>query len=271
MSGKTRHTAFSPELGSDTDDDPMTQSSVHKSPIPDHLWAGHEDAFDFAAFTAEFGGTTTLRMRAGAIVYRQGEPPTSLFYLQQGHIRINVVSPHGKEAIMAILADDTVFGETCLLGESARPASATCHTDCILIRVEKANATAALLCSVSFGEFLVARSLRRVARLRRRLISQLFDSSEQRLARILLTLANYGQGGWQGRTIDKVDQEDLAQMVGTTRARVSHFMNKFRRLGHIDYDGRLVVYRSLANIIAHDGSTAGFGNSEDATAETDVF
>lgn len=176
----------------------MTQSSVQKSPVLDHLWGGQKDAFDFTAFTAEFGGTTTLRMRAGTIVYQQGEPATGLFYLQEGRIRINVVSPHGKEAIMAILADDTVFGETCLLGEPTRPASATCLTDCVLIRVEKPSAMAALRSSVSFAEFLLARSLRRVARLRRRLISQLFDSSEQRLARILLTLANYGQGGLAG-------------------------------------------------------------------------
>lgn len=249
----------------------MTQSDVQQLPMADHLWSGHEDAFDFAAFTAEFGGTATLRMRAGTIVYRQGEPATSLFYLQEGRVCIHLVSSRGKEAIMAILAEDTVFGETCLLGESLRRATATCLTDCVLIRVDRPNARAALRSSVSFGEFLLARSLRRVCRLRARLTSQLFDSSEQRLARILLALANYGRGSWQEGTIDKLDQEDLAQMVGTTRARISHFMNKFRRLGHIHYDDRVVVYPSLAGFIEREGRVAGFENSEDATAAIDVF
>jgi len=230
-----------------------------------------QETFDFAAFAAEFGGTTTVKMRTGAIVYRQGEPATDVFYVQEGRIRINVVSSAGKEAIMAILGNDTILGETCLLGEAMRVATATCVADCLLVRVEKSNAIRALHSSPSFAEFLLTRSLRRVGRLRGRLISQLFDNSEQRLARILLTLANYGQGSRKETTIDKLDQEDLAQMVGTTRARISHFMNKFRRLGYIDYNDRVVVYPALAAIVAHDGSTSGFGNSEDAAAAIGVF
>jgi len=230
----------------------MTHSSAHKPPVANHAWSDHDDAFDFAAFASEFGGTTTLRMRTGAIVYRQGEPAASLFYLRQGRIRINVVSHRGKEAIMAILGDDTVFGETCLLGEPARVATATCLADCDVVRIEKSHAIGALQSSAGFAEFLLVGSLRRVGRLRGQLISQLFDSSEQRLARILLTLANYGRGDWKETTIDKLDQEDLAQMVGTTRARVSLFMNKFRRLGYIDYNGVIAVYRSLANVLSKD-------------------
>lgn len=250
---------------------PIVPVSATKSTLPADDPPNLRGTFDFAAFAAEFGGTTTVRMTAGAIVYRQGEPAANLFYLQEGRIRISVVSPTGKEAIMAILGDDTVFGETCLLGERTRVATAICVVDCLLVRVEEPSAARALHNSPSFAAFLLARSLRRVGRLRARLISQLFDSSEQRLARILLTLANYGRGGLQETAIDKLDQEDLAQMVGTTRARISHFMNKFRRLGHIHYNDRIVVYPSLRNIVAHDDSTSRFGNSEDAAAAIDAF
>ncbi|HEX3939347.1 MAG TPA: Crp/Fnr family transcriptional regulator [Xanthobacteraceae bacterium] len=231
----------------------MTRSDAENLPVAEHpLNSGA--AFDFAAFAAEFGGTSVVRIKAGTAVYRQGEPAPSLFYLRQGRIRINVVSPEGKEAIMAILGDDAIFGETCLLGEATRAARATCLTDCVIVRIEKPSAMAALASSFGFAEFLLVRSLRRVARLRGQLISQLFDSSEQRLARILLTLANYGRGGWQETTIDKVDQEDLAQMVGTTRARISGFMNKFRRLGYIDYNGKIAVYRSLSKVLLNEAS-----------------
>jgi CRP-like cAMP-binding protein len=231
----------------------MTRSNAENPPVAEDL-SDSGVAFDFAAFAAEFGGTSVVRTKAGTTVYRQGEPAPSLFYLRQGRIRINVVSPEGKEAIMAILGDDAIFGETCLLGEATRAARATCLTDCVLVRIEKPNALAALRSKSGFAEFLLVRSLRRVGRLRGQLISQLFDSSEQRLARILLTLANYGRGDWRETTIDKVDQEDLAQMVGTTRARISGFMNKFRRLGYIDYDGDITVYRSLSKVLLDDAS-----------------
>lgn len=210
--------------------------------------------FDFAALSAEFGGMSTLRIKAGTAVYCQGEPAPSLFYLQQGRIRINTVSSEGKEAIMAILCDDAVFGETCLLDEPARVASATCLTDCVIVRIEKPSAMAALGGNSGFAEFLLVRSLHRVVRLRGQLVSQLFDSSEQRLARILLTLANYGQGDLKETTINDLGQEDLAQMVGTTRARISGFMNKFRRLGYIDYNGDIAVYRSLSKVLLDDAS-----------------
>ena len=163
-----------------------------------------------------------------------------------------MISYEWRKAIMAMLGADTVFGETCLLGEPLRVATATCLVASDIVRIEKPHAVRALQSDPGFAEFVLTRSLRRVGRLRGQLISQLFDSSEQRLARILLTLANYGRGDWQETTIDKLDQEDLAQMVGTTRARVSLFMNKFRRLGYIDYNGVIAVYRSLANVLSND-------------------
>lgn len=226
----------------------MTQSRPSKLPLAN----GPHETFDFASFEEEFGGTTFFKMKAGFIVYRQGEPAEDLFYLQRGRIRINVVSHRGKEAIMAMLGDATVFGETCLLGESVRMATATCLDACDVVRIERSHAIRALQSSAQFAEFILTCSLRRIVRLRGRLISQLFDSSEQRLARILLTLANYGRGDWKETTIDGLDQEDLAQMVGTTRARVSLFMNKFRRLGYIDYNGVIAVYRSLADALSND-------------------
>lgn len=166
---------------------------------------------------------------------------------------------------MAILSTDTVFGETCLLGERARVATATTLNESVLVRVEKSNAIAALRGSVSFAEFLLTRSLHRVGRLRGQLMSQLFDTSEQRLARILLALANFGKGSRSETTIENFDQEDLAQMVGTTRARISYFMNKFRKLGYIDYNGQIAVDRSLSKVLLHDAG-AGAANFEDPSS-----
>ena len=226
----------------------MIRSNPSNLPISGDSARSHE-AFDFVALADEFGGTTTLKMKARTVVYRQGGPANALFYVQEGRVRINVVSIRGKEAIMAILGKDTIFGETCLLGEPARVATATCLVDSELVRIERAHAIRALRGNAEFAEFVLARALRRVGRLRGQLISQLFDSSERRLARILLMLANYGQEDWKEATIDNLDQEDLAQMVGTTRGRISHFMNKFRRLGYIDYNGTIAINQSLSKVV----------------------
>ncbi len=226
--------------------------------------AGAERAFgpwkaaDFEALAAAYGGTTISRTKAGIAIYAQGDPADSLFYICAGEVRIKLVSPQGKMAIMAALEHDAFFGETCLLGESVRVATAVCLTDCVLVRMAKANAIRALQSDPRFAGFLLMRVMHRARRLRARLISHLFESSEQRLARILLMLAN-GGGDRDETIVDKLDQEDLAQMVGTTRARINHFMNKFRNLGYIDYDGDIAVHRSLSHVLA-----AEFGNPEDA-------
>jgi CRP-like cAMP-binding protein len=217
-----------------------------------------EEVIDFQTFAAAYGGTTISKAKAGAVVYAQGDPADCLYYIQEGQVRIKVVSSQGKTAIMATLEDDAFFGETCLLGESARVATVVCLSDCVLVRMTKTDAVRALRDDPRFSEFLLTRVLHRVTRLRSRLVSHLFEGGEQRLARILLMLANHGKGIRNTRTIEGLDQEDLAQMVGTTRARISYFMNKFRNLGYIDYNGNIAVRRSLSTVLVPE-----FGNIED--------
>jgi CRP/FNR family cyclic AMP-dependent transcriptional regulator len=214
-------------------------------------WPSGSDGFK--TFAAAYGGTTISKTKADTVIYAQGDPADCLYYIQDGLVRIKVVSSHGKTAIMATLGQDAVFGETCLLGESSRVATAVCLSDCSLVRMTRADALRALHDNPGFGEFILTRVLRRVTRLRSRLVSHLFEGSEQRLARILLTLANHGKGIRDAATtIVGLDQEDLAQMVGTTRARISYFMNKFSNLGYIDYNGHIAVHRSLSNVLAAD-------------------
>ncbi len=222
------------------------------------LPSGCDDVIDFPKFAAAYGGTTTSQMRRGAVVYAQGDPADCLYYIRVGEVRIKVVSPQGKTAIMATLEADTFFGETCVLGEDIRVATAVCLSDCSFVRMTKTDAIRALRDEPRFGMFLLTRVLRRVTRLRSRLVSHLFEDSEQRLARVLLMLANHGKGVRNVTTIEGLDQEDLAQMVGTTRARISHFMNKFRNLGYIDYNGKIAVRRSLSAVLVPE-----LGNPQD--------
>jgi len=219
---------------------------------------GIGEVTDFQAIAAAYGGTTISKAKPGAVIYAQGDPADGLYYLTAGQVRIKVVSPQGKTAIMITLEDDALFGETCLLGQDIRVATVVCLTDCSLVHMTKADAIRALRDEPRFAEFLLARVLHRVRRLRSRLVSHLFEASEQRFARILLMLANHHKGVRNATTIEGLDQEDLAQMVGTTRARNSYFMNKFRDLGYIDYDGDISVRRSLSNVLALE-----FGNPED--------
>ena len=220
--------------------------------------AGAGETFDFDAFAAEHGGTAISTLKAGTVIYRQGEPGNCLLYIRTGRVQIKLISPEGKVAIMAILGDDAIFGETCLLGEETRVATALCLTDCVLVRVDRATAIRAMQSDSRLAGFLLSRILHRVSRLRATLISHLFQTSEQRLAWILLTLARDGTGGRNDAVIENLDQEELAQMVGTTRGRISYFMNKFRKLGYIDYNGQIAVYRSLSAVLP-----SGFGNLED--------
>ncbi|MFZ3360205.1 MAG: Crp/Fnr family transcriptional regulator [Xanthobacteraceae bacterium] len=246
----------------------MTLDTTMKSAAEQPFRAGTAstlgEAFDFEAFAAIHGGTEISRVKSGATVYEQGEYADCLFYIRAGRVRIKVVSPEGKVAIMATLDADAVFGESCLIGEEIRVATASCLTDCILVRVARRTAMRAMATDSSLAEFLLARILHRVGRLRAMLISHLFDTSEQRLARILLALARGENGRHNEAVIETLDQEELAQMVGTTRGRVSHFMNKFRNLGYIDYNGRIAVYPSLANVLAAES-----GNREDASRAFD--
>jgi CRP-like cAMP-binding protein len=209
--------------------------------------------FDLESFAAHYGGVTVAKCREGTLLYRQGESADAMYYLQTGQIQITVVSNQGKEGILGLLDSGGWCGEGCLIGNRQRAATASCIADSTVARLERASVLRGIRQNPLIAEFFVTFTLQKVIELRENLISQLFDSSERRLARALLVLANHGRGGAKNSIIRNVDQEGLAQMIGTTRSRVNHFMNKFRRMGHIDYDGGVIfVHGSLANIAFYD-------------------
>lgn len=206
---------------------------------------------DIESFAAKHGGVTQLKFKSGARLYAQGQPANCLFYIQSGRVQLSVVSPSGKEAIIMVLNPGDLAGEGCLIGELTHLATALCIAESTVMRVERATVLRAIQEDARFAEFCVLYSINRSARLRDRLISQFFDSSEQRLARLLLLLAHHGQDGSKEHAIGNLDQEALAQMIGTTRSRVNHFMNKFRRLRYIDYNGHITVRSSLTSVLTN--------------------
>ena len=175
-----------------------------------------------------------------------------MFYIQKGKVKITVVSEQGKEAVVAVLGPDEFCGEGCLTGQPLRLATATAMTDCEIMRLEKATMIRVLHEEPAFSEMFVSHLLARTIRVEADLVDQLFNSSEKRLARALLLLANFGKDGRPEPIIAKVSQETLAEMIGTTRSRVSYFMNKFRKLGLIDYNGRIEIHSSLLNVVLHE-------------------
>jgi CRP/FNR family transcriptional regulator, cyclic AMP receptor protein len=186
-------------------------------------------------------------------IFQQGQPADSLFYLRQGKVKLTVISQQGKEAIVAVLGPGEFFGEGCLAGQPLRMATAVAMTDCILDKLEKPVMARLLHEQNNISELFVQHLLSRNIRYEADLIDQLFNSSEKRLARILLLLAHFGKESRSESIIPTVSQDTLAQMVGTTRSRVSHFMNKFKGLGFIDYNGHgLTVKSSLLNVVLHD-------------------
>ena len=185
-------------------------------------------------------------------VFSQGDPADSVFYILKGKVKLTVVSKEGKEAIVALLDTGSFFGEGCLAGQPRRMASATAVSDCLLLSVAKKALIRLLQEQPEFSELFVRFLLARNIRYEEDLVDQLFNSSERRLARILLLLSHFGKEGKPEKIVPKISQEDLAQMVGTTRARVSHFMNKFRTLGFIEYNGGLEVNSSLLSVVLHD-------------------
>jgi CRP/FNR family cyclic AMP-dependent transcriptional regulator len=200
-------------------------------------------------------GKTVLEYGANRTIYRQGDPADSVFYLRRGQVKHAVTSKQGKEAIVAILGDGDFFGEGCLAGRPLRIGTATAITDCTLVRIDKALMARMLHEQHDFSEMFITYLLSRSLRYEEDLIDQLFNSSEKRLARILLLLAHFGKEGRSESVLPRVNQEHLAQMVGTTRSRVSHFMNKFKKLGFVDYDGPaggLKVHSGLLSVILHD-------------------
>ena len=186
------------------------------------------------------------------VVFSQGDPADSVFYIQKGKVKITVVSEQGKEAVVAVLGPDEFCGEGCLAGQPRRMATAAAMTECEIMRLEKGAIIRILREEPAFSEMFVAHLLARTIRVEEDLIDQLFNSSEKRLARALLLLAHFGQEGLSQPILAKVSQETLAGMIGTTRARVSFFMNKFRKLGFIDYNGGIEVHSSLLSVVLHD-------------------
>jgi CRP/FNR family transcriptional regulator, cyclic AMP receptor protein len=211
-------------------------------------------AFDpqtFLAKVADGQSITTYVDRQS--MFAQGDPADAIFYIHSGKIKLTVVSKEGKEAIVAILASGQFFGEGCLVAQMHRMASATAMGECSIARLNKLVVVKVLHDEPAFSALFISYLLRRIVRMEADLVDQLFNSSEKRLARLLLLLANFGKEGKPELVIAKISQETLAEMIGTTRSRVSSFMNKFRRLGFVDYNGDgLHVHSSLLNVILHD-------------------
>jgi CRP/FNR family transcriptional regulator, cyclic AMP receptor protein len=210
-------------------------------------------AFDPKAFLAKAnGGRTISQYRKNQIVFSQGDLADSVFYIHDGKVKVTVISEQGKEAVVAVLGSDEFCGEGCLTGQPRRVATATAMTECKIMRLEKAAMIQVLHDEPAFSEMFVSHLLTRTLRVEADLVDQLFNSSEKRLARALLLLANFGKDGKPETIIAKVSQETLAEMIGTTRSRVSQFMNKFRKLGFIKYNGTMEVHSSLLSVVLHD-------------------
>ena len=217
--------------------------------------ANRKRAFDPAHFLSKAGGGRKItKYRAQQVVFSQGDVADSVFYIQKGKVKLTVVSAQGKEAVVAILGADEFFGEGCLAGQPRRIATATAMMECEIMRLEKAAILRVLREEPSFSEMFVSHLLARSIRVEADLVDQLFNSSEKRLARALLLLANFGKEGRPEPIIAKISQETLAEMIGTTRSRVSFFMNKFRRLGFITYNGQMEVHSSLLSVVLADQS-----------------
>jgi CRP-like cAMP-binding protein len=210
-------------------------------------------AFDPKVFLATIdGGRSVSNHRKGGVIFSQGTSADSVFYIQKGKVKISVISEHGKEAVVAMLGPTEFFGEGCLVGQPLRLASAIAMTECVVMRIEKPEMVRVLHAEPTFAEVFTAYLLTRNSQIEADLVDQLFNSSEKRLARVLLQLANFGKEGKPEPIAIKISQETLAEIVGTTRPRVSFFMNKFRKLGFIDYNGDLEVHSSLLSVVLHE-------------------
>jgi CRP-like cAMP-binding protein len=198
------------------------------------------------------GGRTITTYRRNQIVFSQGEPADAVFYIQQGQVKLTVLSERGKEAVVGLFGTGDFCGEGCLAGQPLRIATAEAIEKSKIMRLEKAAMISLLHNEPEFAERFMSHLLARNIRVEADLVDQLFNSSEKRLARILLILSKFGKEGRPEPVIPKISQETLAEMVGTTRARVSFFMNKFRKMGLIDYNGHLEIHSSLLDVVLHD-------------------
>ena len=214
--------------------------------------ATRSQRFDPKSFLAHVGeGRTIATYGENQTIFAQEEPAEAVFFVQKGKVKVTVLSAGGKEAVLAILDAGEFFGEGCLNGHSLRMSTVVTMTECSIMRLEKTAMIEALHES-KFSDLFILHLLHRNTRVEEDLIDHLFNSSEKRLARALLLLANFGKEGEPVPVIAPITQETLAEMVGTTRSRVSSFLNKFRRLGFIDYNGHMRVHSSLLNVVLHD-------------------
>ena len=210
-------------------------------------------SLDPKVILAEAGkGRSIIKYRKNQIIFSQGDPTEAVFYIQKGKLKVAVVSDRGKEAVAAILGPDEFFGEACIAGQVLRLATVSAITESVVVRIEKDTMVQLLREQEAFSQMFTSHILQRTMRVEADLIDQLFNSSEKRLARLLLLLANYGSDGELEPILAKISQETLAEMIGTTRSRVSFFMNKFRKLGFIKYNGHIEVHKSLLNLVLHD-------------------
>jgi CRP/FNR family transcriptional regulator, cyclic AMP receptor protein len=225
-----------------------TRNADGTSPV-----ANRQRDFDPHVFLATIGeGRKVLTFSRKQAIFAQGDAADAVFYIQEGKVRLTVVSKAGKEATIGILKEGDFFGEGSLAGQPFRMGSATAMTDCAILRIAKKGMMEALHREHQFSDLFVAYLLARNIRYEEDLVDQLFNSSEKRLARILLLLAHFGKEGTPETVVPKISQETLAEMIGTTRSRVSFFMNRFRKLGFIHYNGGLQVHSSLLNVVLHD-------------------
>ena len=212
-----------------------------------------KDMFDPKDFLAKVGtGKTVLEFHTNQHVFEQGDVADTVFYIQKGKVKLTVLSEHGKEAVVAILEPGQFFGEGCMNGHRLRISTTTAMDNCVITSIAKSAMVAAIHDQPKFSELFMAYLLTRNSRIEEDLIDQLFNSSERRLARLLLLLANFGKEGSPQPINPNISQETLADMIGTTRSRVSHFMNKFRKLGLISYNGHIEVNSSLLDAVLHD-------------------
>ncbi len=210
-------------------------------------------SFDPRPFLASVGtGRSVLKYRRGKTIFRQGDPADAVFYIQKGKVQITVLSDQGKEGVIAILEPGEFFGEGCLAGQPSHMASAGAMAECVIVRIEKDRMIRELRDEPDFSQLFMTFLLSRNVQIEADLVDQLFNSSEKRLARVLLSLAHFGKDGKMEPVLPRINQETLAARVGTTRSRINHFMNKFRKLGFIEYNGTLKVHSSLLNVIVHD-------------------
>jgi CRP/FNR family transcriptional regulator, cyclic AMP receptor protein len=214
-----------------------------------------KSAFDPKAFLAKAAeGRTISTYPKKSVVFSQGDAADAVFYIQSGKVKVAIVSKEGKEAVVAILGTDEFIGEGILIGQPKRLATASAMTECVIMRVEKAAIMRVLQDEPTFSQMFMSHILTRSARVQEDLVDQLFNSTEKRLARVLLLMANFGKEGRPEPVTTKISQETLAEIIGTTRSRVSHFMNKFRDLGFIDYNGHIEVHSSLLSVVLAEQS-----------------